>query len=46
MRNLSEIWREEKKFLNILDKLEIETPEKVMEKLSYTLKSMMLTRMN
>jgi hypothetical protein len=46
MRNLTEIWREEKKFLSILDKLEVETPDDVVEKLSCTLKTMMLTRLN
>lgn len=46
MRNLTEIWREEKKFLSILDKLEIETPESVLEKLGCTLRTMMLSRMN
>ena len=46
MRNLTEIWREEKKFLSILDKLEVETPDVVVEKLSCTLKTMMLTRLN
>jgi hypothetical protein len=46
MRNLTEIWREEKKFLSILDKLEVETPDDVVEKLSCTLKTMMLIRLN